>query len=71
MKTLTIRIPESLLRDLEELSREQHRPVSEIVGDCLRRYVAVERFKSLQRKTIPYAKAAGFLTDEDFFEAIS
>ena len=71
MGTLNLRIPDDLKRELERLCREQHRPASEVVRDSLRRYIAAEKFHSLRRKTLPFAEAQGFLTDEDVFEAIS
>ena len=71
MGTLTVRIPASLRRELRELSRRQQRPASDIVRDSLRRYLAVQRFRALRRKTLPFAEAQGILTDEDVFEAIS
>lgn len=69
--TLNIRIPESLRKELQEVCRQQHRPASEVVRDSLRRYLAIERFRSLRRKTLPFAEAQGILTDEDVFETIS
>jgi hypothetical protein len=45
--------------------------VSDLVRDSLRRYVAVERFRALRKKTVPLAEARGFLTDDDVFKAIS
>ena len=71
MATLTIRLPDRLRRDLEKLSRERGRPAGEIVRDSLKRYVAVERFRALRGKALPFAEAQGFLTDEDVFTAIS
>jgi len=71
MSTLSIRIPDPLRRELEKLSRRTKRPVSELVRDSLRRYVAIERFQSLREKTLPFAEAQGFLTDEDVFKALS
>ena len=71
MSNLTIRIPEDLKRQLERLCEQQNRPVSDVVRDSLRRYVAAEKFKALRHKTLPFAEAQGFLTDEDVFEAIS
>jgi predicted transcriptional regulator len=69
--TLTIRLPDALRRDLEKLSRQKHRPLSDVVRDSLARYVALERFQALRRKTLPFAEAQGFLTDEDVFKAVS
>ena len=71
MNTMTIRITKSLSRDLKELSQRQQRPASEIVRDSLRRYLAAQKFQALRKKTLPFAEAQGFLTDEDVFEAIS
>ena len=71
MSTLNVRIPDPLRRQLEKLSRQESRPVSEIVRDSLRRYVAAQRFQALRKKTLPFAEAQGFLTDEDVFKAIS
>jgi predicted transcriptional regulator len=71
MSTLTIRIPDPLRRELEKLSRQENRPVSEVVRDSLRRYVAIQRFQSLRKKTLPFAEAQGLLSDEDVFKAIS
>jgi predicted transcriptional regulator len=71
METLTIRLSKSLRRELRGLSRQQQRPASEIVRDSLQRYLSVQKFQALRRKTLPFAEAEGFLTDEDVFEAIS
>jgi len=71
MNTLTIRLPDDLRDDLKKISREQSKPVSDVVRESIRRYVALERFRSLRRKVLPFAEAQGFLTDEDVFKAIS
>jgi predicted transcriptional regulator len=71
MNTLTIRLPDELRDDLQKLSEEQSKPVSDIVRESIRRYVAVEKFRSLRKKVLPFAEAQGYLTDDDVFEAIS
>lgn len=71
MSNLTIRIPKDLKKQLEEFCDQQNRPVSEVVRDSLRRYLAIERFQALRRKTLPFAEAQGLLTDEDIFRIIS
>ena len=67
MSNITIRIPESLRKELDEYCETQDRPASEVVRDSLRRYLAVERFRQLRRATLPFAEAQGQLTDEDVF----
>ena len=71
MNTLTIRIPDELRADLKKISSQQHVPVSDLVRESIRRYVAIERFRALRKRTLPFAEAQGLLTDEDVFRAIS
>lgn len=71
MNTLTIRLPEDIRSDLQKLSQEQNKPVSDIVRESIRRYIAVEKFRALRKKVLPFAEAQGYLADEDIFKAIS
>jgi predicted transcriptional regulator len=71
MNTLTVRIPDELRADLQEISSRQSVPVSDLVRESIRRYVAIERFRALRRRVLPFAEAQGLLTDEDVFRAIS
>ena len=71
MNTITIRLPDDLHADLYELSRKQHKPVSAVVRESIRRYVAIEKFRALREKALPFAEAQGFMADEDVFKAIS
>jgi predicted transcriptional regulator len=71
MNTISIRLPNHLRSDLEKISREQHKPVSDVVRESIRKYVAVEKFRLLRKKALPFAEARGFITDEDIFKAIS
>ena len=71
MNTLTIRIPDKLRADLKRISRQQDKPVSDVVRDSVRRYVAIEKFRNLRKKVLPFAEAQGFVTDEDVFKAMS
>lgn len=71
MNTLTVRIPTDLRSELRDISREQRKPVSDLVRESIRRYVAIEKFRTLRKKVLPFAEAQGFITDEDVFKAIS
>ena len=71
MDSLTIRIPNDLKKRLKEACKRQNRPVSDVVRDSLRRYLAIERFRSLRRGTLPFAEAEGILTDDDVFRVVS
>jgi len=71
MNTLTIRLPEELKADLQRISEDENKPVSDIVRESLRRYIAVTKFRALRRRVLPFAEAQGLMTDEDVFEALS
>ena len=70
-QTLTIRIPKELKKELEEISKIENKPVSDLVRDSLRRYIAIQRFRQLRNIVLPFAEAQGILTDEDVFKLIS
>jgi predicted CopG family antitoxin len=67
----TIRIPDDLRAELQELSRNENKPVSDIVRESLSRYLAIYRFRRLRNMTLPFAESQGILTDEDVFSMIS
>ncbi len=69
--SLTIRIPKPLRKQLQDFCERQDRTASEVVRDALRRYLAVEQFQALRRKTLPFAEAQGLLTDGDIFRIVS
>lgn len=71
MSTLTIRLDDKLARELERLAKRAGRPKSEIAREALRRQLAIQRFRALRGKLMPYAEAAGWLTDEDVFRDVS
>ena len=71
MTTLTIRLPAMLKTDHDQISRDENKPVSEIVRESLRRYIAVEKFRSVRKKILPFAEAQGLLTDDDIFKTLS
>lgn len=71
MTTLTIRLPDELRSELDRISRDENKAVSDIVRESLRRYLAVERFRAIRRKVLPFAEAQGLLTDDDVFKALS
>ena len=71
MSAITVRIPKELKSDLQSISELTHKPVSDLVRESVRRYVAVEQFRQLRKKTLPFAQAQGLLTDEDIFEESS
>ena len=71
MATLTMRIDDRLETELSKLAEATHRTKSDLAREMLRRQIAIRRFQDLRAKAVPYAEAAGYLTDEDVFRDAS
>jgi predicted transcriptional regulator len=69
-KTLSIRISQEMRKELESLSKVEKRPLSDLVRESLREFLVVRKFRRLRKRTLPFAEAQGFLTDEDIFKAL-
>ena len=69
--TITIRLPETLERELEMVVKAEKTSRSNIVRDAVVRYLAARRFRQLRKKVLPFAEAQGLLTDEDIFKTLS
>ena len=69
--TLTIRLDRKLEKLLKEESQESGLRRSDLVREALHRHLALRKFERLRKKTIPFARKAGFITDEDVFRRVS
>ena len=67
---ITIRLPEELRKALQDISKRENVPVSDIVRESLRKYISIHRFRKLRDKVLPFAEAQGLLTDEDIFKEL-
>jgi predicted transcriptional regulator len=70
-QTLTIRLPDDLRKELQKISREESKPMSDLVRESLQRYISIYKFRRLRNKVLPFAESQGILTDEDIFDVIS
>ena len=64
-KLINVRVPAGLEKDLKDLSRSENIPISELVRDSLREFLAVRKFRKLSKEVRGLARKAGFVTDED------
>jgi predicted transcriptional regulator len=69
--TITIRLDKDLDRELTKLAKRTGRSKSDLAREALRKQLAIQRFRDLRRRAMPYAEAAGYLTDEDVFRDVS
>ncbi|MCK4557959.1 MAG: ribbon-helix-helix protein, CopG family [Candidatus Aminicenantes bacterium] len=70
-QTLTIRLPDNLRKELQKISKEESKPMSDLVRESLQRYISIYKFRRLRNKVLPFAESQGILTDEDVFNVIS
>jgi predicted transcriptional regulator len=70
-QTLTIRLPDDLRKELQKISHEESKPMSDLVRESLQRYISIYKFRRLRNKVLPFAESQGILTDEDVFDVIS
>ena len=70
-QALTVRLPDELRKELEQISDSEAKPISDLVRESIQRYVSIYNFRKLRNTVLPFAEAQGILTDEDVFRSIS
>lgn len=68
---LSVSLPDKMAVELEVFARETGRNKSDIVKESLGEFLWENRFRRIKKRLSPKAKAAGFITDDDVFKAIS
>jgi len=68
---LSVSLPEKMSVELDVLAKETGRNKSDIVKESLAEFLWENRFRRMKKRLTPKAKAAGFVTDDDIFKAIS
>ncbi len=70
-RAITIRIPEEMRKELQEITRSEGKPLSDLVRESLKKYISIYRFRKLRNRVLPFAEAQGILIDEDVYKNIS
>lgn len=68
---LSVSLPEKMSADLEALAKAMGRNKSDIVKESLGYYLWEVKFRKVKRQLSPKAKAAGIVTEDDVFKAVS
>ena len=68
---LSVSLPEKMAVELDAIAKETGRNKSDIVKESLGEFLWEKRFRRMKKRLTPKAKAAGFITDDDVFKAIS
>jgi len=69
--SVTIRLDPDLLQKLADECKASKRTRSDVIREALERQLALQQFERLRRQAMPFAEAAGFLTDEDVIAVVS
>jgi CopG family transcriptional regulator/antitoxin EndoAI len=69
-EVISITLPPKLLREAERLARKEGRTRSELFREALRRYLAEQSLRELQRYGAQQAKKLGVESDEDVLRLI-
>jgi predicted transcriptional regulator len=69
--SLSIRLDKDLDRLLSKVSRQSGKSRSTLAREALARHLRLVQFESLRKKTMPFAEARDYLSDEDLFRDIS
>lgn len=65
-KTISITLPPELLRQAQELAQREHRTMSELFRETLRRYMQADTgWRELLKRTRAQGRALGIRTEED------
>ncbi len=70
-QTFSIRLPDDVRKQLQEISEVEGKSVSDLVRESIQKYITVYKFRRLRNKVLPFAESQGILTDEDVFKSIS
>ncbi len=68
---LSVSLPEKMAADLDSIAKETGRNKSDIVKESLGEFLWEKEFSRMKKRLSHKAKAAGFITDDDVFKAIS
>lgn len=68
---LTICLDKDLEKQLIRLAKRTGQSRSELVREALRRQFALVELDHIRKRSIPFAEARGYLTDEDNFRDAS
>ncbi len=69
--SVTIRLDKELERMLDKASRQSGKSRSTWAREVLSRHLRLMQFEALRKKTMPFAEARGYFSDEDLFRKIS
>jgi len=68
---LSVSLPENMAAELEAIAKAMGRNKSDIVKESLGLFLWETKIRNIKKKLSTKAKAAGIVTEEDVFKAVS
>jgi len=68
---LSVSLPEQMAAELDVFAKETGRNKSDIVKESLGEFLWENKFRRIKKRLSSQAKAAGYITDDDIFKAVS
>ena len=68
---LSVSLPEKMAKELDALAKATGRNKSDIVKESLGTFLWETKFRRIKANLRPRAKAAGVITEDDVFKAVS
>jgi len=68
---LSVSLPDNMAAELETIAKAMGRNKSDIVRESLGLFLWETKFRNIRKKLSSKAKAAGAITEEDIFKAVS
>jgi len=69
--SIVVHLSDELKLALDELTRTADASSDELVGEALKQYLFMRRFRSLREQMIFKAQSQGVFTDQDVFDRVS
>lgn len=66
-EVLTVSINPDLKKKLNQIAKQNHVTKSDVVKKAVEIYILQDDFHNLREELIPFAKKAGYYTDEEIF----
>lgn len=70
VQSISITIPTSLVKMIENIQKEELKSCSAIVTEALRQYTELNQYQKLQKEISRIAAGKGFFTEEDIDKAV-
>lgn len=70
-QSITVTLPADVKQALEEYTRKEGVAPDDLIGEAVKEYLFLRKFRSLREKMAVKAQQHGIVTDKDVFDRIS